>query len=102
MCCCFPFFQHLPLTPDPSPRLELKNNWQIQSSCKVDEKGDVISTAAFKPNGWTATTVPNTVVAALVAAKVYPDPYYAMNLRSIPGTTYPSGLAVREPAHARR
>ncbi len=76
---------------DPNPRLELKNNWQIQSSCKVTEKGDVVSTAAFKPKDWIATTVPNTVVAALVAAKIYPDPYYAMNLRSIPGTTYPLG-----------
>ncbi len=87
----FPFIAAFAADPNPSPRLELKNNWQIQSSCKVDEKGDVISTAAFKPNGWTATIVPNTVVAALVAAKVYPDPYYAMNLRSIPGTTYPLG-----------
>jgi exo-1,4-beta-D-glucosaminidase len=72
-------------------RVELKNNWQIQSSCKLAEKGDVVSTDGFKPKDWIATTVPNTVLAALVAAKVYPDPYYAMNLRAIPGATYPLG-----------
>lgn len=28
---------------------------------------------------------------ALVAAGVYPDPYFGMNLRAIPGETYPIG-----------
>jgi len=31
------------------------------------------------------------VVAALVADKTYPDPYYGKNLRDIPGTIYPIG-----------
>ncbi|MGH9712382.1 MAG: glycosyl hydrolase 2 galactose-binding domain-containing protein [Candidatus Acidiferrales bacterium] len=35
--------------------------------------------------------MPSTVVAALVADKTYPDPFFGMNLRSIPGTTYPIG-----------
>ncbi len=35
--------------------------------------------------------MPSTVVAALVADKTYPDPYYGKNLRDIPGTTYPIG-----------
>jgi exo-1,4-beta-D-glucosaminidase len=33
--------------------------------------------------------VPTTVVAALVKQKVYPDPFYDMNLRQLPGATYP-------------
>jgi exo-1,4-beta-D-glucosaminidase len=45
----------------------------------------------FQPAGWHATTVPSTVVAALVADGTYPDPDYGMNLRKIPGTTYPIG-----------
>jgi exo-1,4-beta-D-glucosaminidase len=40
---------------------------------------------------WDPSGVPSTVVAALVNNKVYPDPYFAMNLRSIPGTTYNIG-----------
>ena len=46
---------------------------------------------AFSTDGWHATSVPSTVVAALVADKTFPDPYFGENLRSIPGTTYPIG-----------
>jgi len=67
----------------------LKQGWQIQSACKDAEKGEVISTVGFKPQGWYPAAVPSTVVAALVENKLYPDPYFGMNLRSIPGTTYP-------------
>ncbi|HLH05864.1 MAG TPA: beta galactosidase jelly roll domain-containing protein [Terriglobales bacterium] len=86
-----PMLSALAANPESSLRMDLRNDWAIQSSCKVPEKGDVISTAVFRPDGWTAATVPNTVLAILVAAKVYPDPYYGMNLRSIPGATYPIG-----------
>lgn len=72
-------------------KIQLHRGWAIQSACKVNAQGDVISTPAFRPSGWHAATVPNTVVAALVANKVYPDPYYGMNLRSLPGVTYKIG-----------
>jgi exo-1,4-beta-D-glucosaminidase len=72
-------------------RLELHDGWSIQSSCKVGAKGEVVSTAAFNPSGWYATTVPMTVVAALVNNKVYPDPYYGTNLRTLPGMEYEVG-----------
>ena len=71
--------------------IELAKGWSIQSSAKVTEKGDVISSSSFQPREWYQTSVPSTVVAALVNNKVYPDPYFAMNLRSIPGTTYNIG-----------
>lgn len=83
-----------------SNRIPLHEGWQIQSACKVEAKGDVVSTAAFKPNGWYPTTVPMTVVAALVNNKVYPDPYYGMNLRSLPGMTYPIGTIFTNQAMA--
>ncbi len=70
----------------PTPgSLALKSGWQIQSSCKVAEKGDVISSAQFKPEGWYKATVPGGVLANLVADKVYPEPHYGTNLRQIPG-----------------
>lgn len=75
----------------PGARVTLRQGWQIQSSTKVGEDGGVISTAGYQPSGWYSTTMPTTVLAALVAAKVYPDPNYGMNLRSIPGTSYPIG-----------
>lgn len=63
----------------------------LQSSAKVPQAGSVVSTAAFHPSGWYSTSVPSTVVAALVRNKVYPNPDYGTNLRSIPGISYPIG-----------
>ena len=72
-------------------RIDLAKGWLIQSSAKVSEKGEVISSGKFQPKEWYPSSVPTTVVAALVNNKVYPDPYFGMNLRSIPGTTYGIG-----------
>jgi exo-1,4-beta-D-glucosaminidase len=66
-------------------RIDLEQGWQIQSSAKVEAKGDVVSTDAYRPQGWYQASVPTTVLAALVADKIYPDPYFGMNLASIPG-----------------
>jgi exo-1,4-beta-D-glucosaminidase len=74
-------------------KITLQNGWQIQSSCKVQDKGDAISTPAFKPQEWYQASVPGAIVANLVADKVkdYPDPYTGMNLRKMPGVKYPIG-----------
>lgn len=72
-------------------RLLLTDGWHLQSSAKVETAGATISTPAYQPDGWYRTSVPSTVVAALVANNVYPDPFFGMNLRGIPGTTYPIG-----------
>lgn len=73
-------------------RMLLDKDWALQSACKATEKGDVVSTTAFKPVGWLPSNVPATVLAAQVAAKpdkVFEDPFFGRNLRDIPGTTYP-------------
>ncbi len=72
-------------------RLVLNDGWTLQSLYKVDAPGELVSTLKFVPRGWYAITVPTTVVAALVKAKHYPDPYFGMNLRQLPGMTYPIG-----------
>jgi exo-1,4-beta-D-glucosaminidase len=71
--------------------LPLRDGWSLQSSCKVDKSGEVISTSKFVPAGWYTVSVPTTVVAALVKQKVYPDPDFGMNLRNFPGMNYPIG-----------
>ena len=76
---------------EPFPVLPLADGWALQSSGKVAETGDVISTPSYAPKGWYTVTVPTTVVAALVKQKVYPDPAFGMNLRQFPGMTYPVG-----------
>jgi exo-1,4-beta-D-glucosaminidase len=72
-------------------RLELARGWTIQSSAQVGAGGAVISRPGFATPGWYQATVPSTVVGALVAAGVYRDPYFGMNLRALPGETYPIG-----------
>ena len=69
----------------------LRDGWSLQSSCKVEKPGEVVSTPKFAPTGWYSVSVPTTVVAALVKQKVYPDPDYGMNLRKLPGMDYPIG-----------
>jgi exo-1,4-beta-D-glucosaminidase len=71
--------------------IALNDGWNLQSSAKVTEGGDVISTAKYVPKGWYTVSVPTTVVAAMVKQKVYPDPGFGMNLRSYPGMDYPIG-----------
>ena len=75
----------------PDPPLVLRANWTIQSAADVRETGAVISTPAFTPANWYRASVPTTVLAALVRLRVYPDPTFGMNLRAIPGTSYPIG-----------
>ncbi len=72
-------------------RVKLGKGWNLQSSARVPQQGSAISQSGFKPSGWYATDVPSTVLAALVKNNVYHDPYFGMNLRNIPGTTYPIG-----------
>ena len=70
--------------PEPAV-LQMKGNWEIQSSAKISESGNLISTNTYQPSSWYPVTVPTTVLAGLVENKVYPDPYYSENLKSIPG-----------------
>jgi exo-1,4-beta-D-glucosaminidase len=78
-------------SPVPEMGLALRDGWSLQSSCKVEKPGEVISSSKFTPTGWYGVTVPTTVVAALVKQKVYPNPDFGMNLRRLPGMDYPIG-----------
>jgi exo-1,4-beta-D-glucosaminidase len=71
--------------------MALHQGWVLQSSCKVKSGGEQISAPAFDTRGWHTVTVPSTVLAALVADKTFPDPYFGLNLRAIPGASYPVG-----------
>jgi exo-1,4-beta-D-glucosaminidase len=73
------------------PKLILHEGWTLQTSAKVEAKGEVISTPQFSPQGWHSATVPTTVVAALVKDKTFPDPFFATNLREYAGMNYPIG-----------
>ncbi len=80
-----------PSSPTTSSRIGLEKNWHIQSGCKLNVGGDALSRPGYNDQSWLASTVPHTVLGAQVDARLFPDPFYAMNLRAIPGTTYPLG-----------
>lgn len=66
-------------------KIVLRDNWFIQSSAEVKTDGREISSAGFRTTDWYPSTMPATVLAALVANKVYPDPYFGTNINKIPG-----------------
>ena len=73
------------------PRLVLASGWDLQTSANVRAGGAELSSADFQPNEWHSVTVPTTVVAALVKNRIFPDPFFGMNIRAIPGTGYSVG-----------
>ena len=70
------------------PRTLLRDNWALESACRIKAPGEEISKAGFETPEWHKTQVPATVVGALVTDKTYPDPYFGMNLRSLPGMNF--------------
>jgi exo-1,4-beta-D-glucosaminidase len=79
------------LPPSRPARLYLHAGWSLQSSCKITETPEAISSLAFQAQGCYHASVPTTVLAAQVAAGESPDPYFGMNLRNIPGMGYRVG-----------
>jgi exo-1,4-beta-D-glucosaminidase len=69
----------------------LRQGWEIQSACKIQADGAQLSSDKYRTDGWIKATVPTTVLAAQVAAAIFPDPYYGMNMRKLPGADYPLG-----------
>ena len=69
----------------------LRNGWKVQSSAQIGAPGEKISQPGFSTQGWYRTSAPKTVFAVLVENGVYKNPYYGMNLRSVPGVEYKVG-----------
>lgn len=62
----------------------MEDEWYIQSSAKCKEPGETISFPNFSVEGWYKTSIPTTVLAALVKNNIYKDIYFAKNLEKIP------------------
>ncbi len=74
-----------------SASVPLRTGWKLQSGCVARSSGDRISLPEYRTAGWIDAAVPGTVLGSQVAAGVFPDPFFGMNLRKIPGTDYPVG-----------
>lgn len=79
------------LAAAPRPSVLLSGDWQLRSSVQLTADGAALSTPGARDERWHSARVPNTVVGALVENGSLPEPYFGMNLRSIPGTSYPIG-----------
>jgi exo-1,4-beta-D-glucosaminidase len=69
----------------------LRDGWKVQSSAKGSASPEQVSAAGFSTEGWYSTSAPKTVFAVLVENGVYKDPYFGMNLRTVPGVEYKVG-----------
>ncbi len=75
--------------PPPAPQtLALDRGWTIQSSAIATAGGREISTPKFDTAGWIPTTVPSTVLAALVRNGAVEDPFAGRNLEKIPAERF--------------
>lgn len=59
---------------------ELKDGWTVESSLIVNTAGDIISKRGFDASKWYKTSVPATVMAALIANNEYPDIFMGDNI----------------------
>ena len=73
----------------PAGALVLHDGWHLRDEAGAGNDGARFSTVTFKPEGWYTTTVPTTVLGALVLQGVYPDPYIGTNNDRIPDASVP-------------
>lgn len=66
----------------------LKNGWTLESSMKTNSTGDKISQKEFDDSKWYKTTVPSTVMAALIANNEYQDIFMGDNLDKVDTTRF--------------
>ena len=73
-----------PLARLPAGAVLLRQHWAVQSAETAGSDGARLSSPDVKPEGWAATSVPATVLTALVRNGVYPNPYVELNNTRIP------------------
>ena len=65
-------------------RMVLRDGWEMQSALVVPATGDAVSRAGYSAAGWYKVSVPTTIIAGLLANKVYDfDPFYGMNFEKL-------------------
>ncbi|MGK0138577.1 MAG: exo-1,4-beta-D-glucosaminidase [Algoriphagus sp.] len=66
----------------------LNQGWTIAPSAEISANGKTLSSNAIDPEDWIKTTVPNTVMGALVEAGKYPDIFIGDNLEKVPAKQF--------------
>ncbi|WP_165698043.1 glycoside hydrolase family 2 protein [Flavobacterium nackdongense] len=76
--------QDAPLAELPKSAQLLRNGWQVKSSVQTNLNGANLSKIGQNTRGWAKTSLPATVLTALVRNGIYPNPYVGMNNMKIP------------------
>lgn len=74
----------LPLADVPANAILLRHHWKVASSLSAGTDGHLLSSQKTSTKGWATTSLPATVLTALVRNGVYPNPYYGLNNMRIP------------------
>ena len=69
---------------------QLKDGWVVESSAKTAATGAEISKPGFDISGWYRTSVPSTVMAALIANGEYPDIFMGDNINKVDTSRFAS------------
>ncbi|MFI1393687.1 glycosyl hydrolase 2 galactose-binding domain-containing protein [Streptomyces sp. NPDC020681] len=64
------------------------SGYAIQSTAKVTDSPAVVSKPGYPASGWVPAGPRSTVLAALLAAGTYADPFYSTNLKKIPAADF--------------
>jgi exo-1,4-beta-D-glucosaminidase len=67
---------------------QLKEGWAVESSTKINRTGATISQNNFDDSKWYKTTVPSTVMAAMIANNEYQDIFMGENLNKVDTTRF--------------
>ncbi len=73
-----------PLAEVPKGAMLLRNNWQVKSSLQAGADGAKLSSEKINTKDWSKTSIPATVLTALVRNGIYPNPYFGKNNMLIP------------------
>lgn len=71
------------ITMDENSNFSLNGEWSFKRASDVPGSGEQISIGRVSETDWSKGTIPNTVMANLVEAGVYKDPYSFENMKSI-------------------
>lgn len=73
-----------PLAEIPQGAILLRSGWKVKSSFEVGMNGTLFSKKGVNTNSWATTSLPATVLTALVRNGIYPNPYTGFNNMRIP------------------
>lgn len=84
---CHFLVQGASLAPLPSGGVLLREGWRVQSAAAAGDDGTRISARGLETTSWSATSVPATVLTALVRNGIYPNPLVGLNNTRIPDSS---------------